>query len=78
MALVDTQNLEIIHVMSPDTRNRSILNIQGNIKTLTNCSESQAIVDIRLTNQYGSEDLPSYISFDNTTMEIEINPDPAD
>ena len=69
--MVDPPNMSITHTLIQEGSTSSH-RLKGKISLSTNCSSSEITEDIRLVTLFGSEDLPRYVSFDNSTMEILI------
>jgi len=72
LEVLNKKTLAITHLLNKDGRSKSSYHFLGKIKTKSNCSKSEIIEDRRLINKFGSENVPGYIKFDNTTMEINI------
>ena len=64
--------LSISHFLNATGKSKSIHELRGNITTASNCSDSNISEDKRLTTQFGSENVPGYLNFDNSTMQLNI------
>ena len=68
--------MAISHFLNETGSTSSVHELRSNITTVSNCTDSNIKEDKRLTTQFGSEDLPEYLSFDNSTMQLSITTTP--
>ena len=68
--------MRISHSLNETRRIKSIHELRNKITTVSNCTDSNIKEDKILTTQFGSEDLPEYLSFDNSTMQLSVNTTP--